>query len=77
MARLSIPLSDVKHWGPCGELHQDPSQQEQDKAGHDRERRFLIALQTSSFDWNFHDRTADLPLASSRVDAAADVQISA
>jgi hypothetical protein len=71
-------MSDVKHWSPCSELHQKPGQQEQDKAGHGGKRRFaLIALQTSHFDWNFHGRTADLSARKLRVDAAADVQISA
>jgi hypothetical protein len=78
MARLSIPMSGVKHWSPCSELHQDPGQQEQDKAGQGRKRRFaLIALQTSYFDWTFHDRTADLSSRKLQVDAADDVQISA
>jgi len=37
----------------------------------------LIALQTSYFDWNFHDRTADFSARKLRVDAAADVQMNA
>jgi hypothetical protein len=61
MACLSMPMSGVKHWTPCSELHQDSGQQKYEKAGHGRKRRFaLIALQTSYFDWDFHDRTADL-----------------
>jgi hypothetical protein len=78
MARLSIPMSDVKHWSPCSEFNQDPGKDEQGKTGHGRKRRFaLIALQTRYFDWNFHARTADLSFRKLRVDAAADVQISA
>jgi hypothetical protein len=74
MARLSIPMSDVKHWSPCSEFNQDPGKHEQGKTGHGRKRRFaLIALQTM----NFHDLTADLSFRKLRVDAAADVQISA
>jgi hypothetical protein len=78
MARLLIPANDVKHWSPCSELHQDPGQQEQDKARHRRKRRFaLIALQTSYFDWNFHDRTADVSACNLQADAAVDVPIGA
>jgi hypothetical protein len=74
MARLSIPMSDMKHWSPCSELHQN--HQQHDKAGHGRKWRFAsIALQTSYFDWNFHDRTADLSARKLRVDAAVHVQI--
>jgi hypothetical protein len=71
-------MSDVEHWSECSELHQDPGKQKQDKAGHRGKRRFaLIALRTSCFDCDFHDRTCDLGARKSRAVAAADVQISA
>jgi len=67
----------VKHWSKCSELHQDSRDKEQEQAGDSRKWRFaLIVLDTSCFDFGFHDRTADFSARNLRA-AAADVQISA
>jgi hypothetical protein len=58
MTDPSISMSDVEKWGEHSELHQDPGEQKQEKAGHRGKRRFaLIALRTSCFDRGLHDRT--------------------
>jgi hypothetical protein len=72
----SIPMSDVKNRSHCGEFHQNPCQQKQEKACHRRKRRFaVIAFQTSCFDFGFHDCTADFSARKLRAVAATDVQI--
>jgi hypothetical protein len=51
-------MSDVENGSECSKLHQDAREQEHQKAGHSRIRRFACAtLQTSCFDSGFHDRT--------------------
>jgi hypothetical protein len=51
-------MSDVEKWGKYSELHQDPGEEKQEKAGHRGKRRFaLIDLRTSCFDCGLHDRT--------------------
>jgi hypothetical protein len=71
-------MSGVENWSECSELHHDPGQQKQEKAGHCGKWRFaLIALQTHWFDCGSHDRTSDLSARKLRAVAAVDVQISA
>jgi hypothetical protein len=58
MTDPSISMSDVEKWGEYSELHQDPGEQKQEKAGYRGKRRFAwIALRTSCFHCGPHDRT--------------------
>jgi hypothetical protein len=71
-------MGEVENWGECSKLSQHSRRQEHDKASDSRIRRSaLIALQRSSFDFGFHDRTVGFSARKLRAIAASDVQISA